>query len=75
MSSILLIEDEAPLRELLVEALQDDGHAVVVAGSAREAEARAAGSRFDLVITDVVWGREPAATAAGLAALRAATPA
>ena len=75
MSTILLIEDDASLRDLLADALRDEGHTVLVTSSAHEALARAADARIDLVITDVVWGREPTATVDGLAVLRAATAA
>jgi PAS domain S-box-containing protein len=62
--SILLVEDEESVRELIAEALQAQGYNVLVAGNGQEALALAASAncRIDLMITDVVMpgmsGRE-----------------
>jgi PAS domain S-box-containing protein len=62
--SILLVEDEESVRELIAEALQAQGYNVLVAGNGQEALALAAPAhcRIDLMITDVVMpgmsGRE-----------------
>ena len=37
MATILIVDDEQPLRELLAEVLESDGHRVLVAGNGREA--------------------------------------
>ncbi len=53
--TILLVEDEAAVRALLDEVLQEAGYRVREAGTAREAEkAFANGEGIDLVLTDVV---------------------
>ena len=53
-NTLLLVEDEAPLRELLVEALRQDGHAVVAASDGHEGLRAAAAHGIDLVITDLM---------------------
>jgi DNA-binding response OmpR family regulator len=72
VAAILLLEDDADLRAMLVEFLVDEGYAVTPAATATEGQAAAAAMPFDLVITDAVWGRDPAAIAAGAHALRGA---
>jgi CheY-like chemotaxis protein len=53
--TILLVEDEPPVRALLAELLQEAGYRVREAGTARAAEAEyTADPRIDLVLTDVV---------------------
>jgi two-component SAPR family response regulator len=54
--SILLVEDDEDLRELLVEVLQENGYAVVGAASGPEAVSKARETTFDLVITDIRMG-------------------
>ena len=50
--TILLVDDEAKIRELLAGALTEEGHDVIATGSPREAR-RARGERpFDLLIVD-----------------------
>jgi DNA-binding response OmpR family regulator len=62
--SILLVEDEESVRELIAEALRAQGYNVLVAGNGQEALALAAPANchIDLMITDVVMpgmsGRE-----------------
>jgi signal transduction histidine kinase/CheY-like chemotaxis protein len=57
--TLLLVEDQAPLREMLREALQLVGYRVLVAADGEEAvgAARRHRGRLDLLITDVVMPR------------------
>lgn len=57
--TLLLVEDQAPLREILREALQLLGYRVLVAadGEAAIATARRVRGRLDLLVTDVVMPR------------------
>jgi CheY-like chemotaxis protein len=50
---ILVIDDEAPIAQLLEDALGGVGHTVEIAGSGREGLDLAARSEFDLVMTDL----------------------
>jgi two-component system, NtrC family, response regulator AtoC len=50
---LLIVEDEAPLREAVAEQLADQGYQVVQASSGEEALARLAEFAFDIVITDL----------------------
>jgi PAS domain S-box-containing protein len=54
--TILVIEDEKPVRQMLVESLRELGYEVLSAGNAAEAaaEIERAGSKIDMLITDVV---------------------
>lgn len=52
-SSILVVDDEEAIRELLVKLLQSAGHRVRAVGSAREAHAALKASPVSLLITDV----------------------
>jgi CheY-like chemotaxis protein len=69
--SILLVEDEESVRELIAEALKSQGYNVLVAGNGQEALALAAPANchIDLLISDVVMpgmsGRELAKRMAG----------
>lgn len=62
MARILVVDDEAGLREFMVDALELEGHDVSAARDGREAIARVDRESFDLVITDlkmpVVGGME-----------------
>lgn len=49
---ILVVEDEAVLRDIEVHYLTADGHTVEVAADGREAVAKFGAARFDLVLTD-----------------------
>lgn len=52
---ILVVEDDAPVRDLLVRVLQDAGYLVVAAASGQEAlDLAARQSEIDLLITDLV---------------------
>src|SRR5215471_5290517 len=53
MKHVLLVEDEAPLREALAEQLADRGYAVEQAESGEEALAKLADFAFDVIITDL----------------------
>ncbi|CAG9176687.1 sigma-54 dependent transcriptional regulator [Cupriavidus respiraculi] len=53
---ILVIDDEADLRELLDISIRRMGHDVVLAGSLAEARAQLAQRRFSLVLTDMRLG-------------------
>jgi len=53
MKHVLLVEDEAPLREALAEQLIDRGYAVEQAESGETALAKLADFAFDVIITDL----------------------
>jgi DNA-binding NtrC family response regulator len=53
MKHVLLVEDEAPLREALAEQLTDRGYAVDQAESGEVALAKLAEFAFDVIITDL----------------------
>jgi two-component system, cell cycle response regulator CpdR len=53
MARVLLVEDEADLREIISEALTDLGHKATVAKSGVEAIRYLAEQEFDVVITDI----------------------
>src|SRR5262245_38872237 len=54
--SILVVEDDAAMRELLSEELSDVGFSVQAAGSAAGGLEIARSARFDLVVTDLSFG-------------------
>ncbi|MDR6512390.1 two-component system OmpR family response regulator [Novosphingobium capsulatum] len=58
ITRILLVDDEAALREVLADYLVRQGFAVVQAGNAVEARARIAGETFDLVLLDIMMPGE-----------------
>jgi DNA-binding response OmpR family regulator len=53
MSRILLSEDDAAVRSMLLETLERDGHEVVAVGSVREALHCIATESFDLLLSDL----------------------
>ncbi len=53
MSSILVVDDEAGIRELLLEILQDEGHRVMLAENASVARTWRERERPDLVLLDI----------------------
>src|SRR5262245_65598786 len=53
MKHVLLVEDEAPLREALAEQLVDRGYSVEQAESGETALAKLAEFAFDVIITDL----------------------
>ena len=50
--SILLVDDEEKILKALGRALRDEGHEVVAAASAREAQRLLASRSFDLLVVD-----------------------
>jgi len=50
---VLIVEDEAPLREATAQQLSDQGFAVVQAGTGEQALERLAEFAFDVVVTDL----------------------
>src|SRR3954464_15469084 len=50
---LLIVEDEAPLRQAIAEQLADRGYRVQQAGSGEEALAKLADFAFDIIITDL----------------------
>src|ERR1041385_8374984 len=50
---LLLVEDEAPLRQAIAEQLGDRGYQVEQAGSGEDAIARLADFAFDIIVTDL----------------------
>lgn len=53
MASILVVEDEALIRHLVVDTLTDEGHNVLSAASGEDALARLDGQRPDLMVVDL----------------------
>jgi len=53
---ILVVDDDAVARDLLVEALQKDGYQVEAAARGADAIERGRATRFDLVLTDIRMG-------------------
>ena len=54
MATILIVDDEQTLRELLADVLETEGHRVMMAGNGREALTIVARDRPDLVVSDVM---------------------
>lgn len=54
MPNILVVDDEKPVRDLLNDVLEKDGHKVVGAATGIEAEELYKSNQIDLVITDLV---------------------
>ncbi len=54
MATILVVDDEAHIRDVVRYALERDGHRVVTAGDGEEALARVREGGVDLVVLDVV---------------------
>jgi two-component system, OmpR family, response regulator len=50
---VLIVDDHAEVRDLVARSLRRDGHEVVVAATAHEAEARLAAEPLDVVVLDV----------------------
>ncbi len=73
MSTVLVVDDEEPVRQYLARVMADEGYQVVTAGSGLEALAvlEQSSTRIDLVITDVLM---PGMTGPELAARVAALP-
>jgi len=56
---VLVVEDDADLREVIAGALSGDGHVVVEAADGRAALDALAAARFDLVLLDIGLGLGP----------------
>ena len=54
MSSILVVDDDTQVLELMSEMLTLEGHAVTAANNGVEAEDKFVNEHFDLVITDLI---------------------
>ncbi len=54
MSAILVIDDDASVREVVSEMLRLEGHDVAIAENGREGIPMLARGQFDLVITDLI---------------------
>jgi CheY-like chemotaxis protein len=54
VATILIVDDEQPVREFLVELIETAGHQVLQAGHGREALEVVDAERPDLVLTDVM---------------------
>lgn len=52
-ANVLVVDDEADIRELIDEILSDEGYAVTVAGDADEARDARSDDKFDLVLLDI----------------------
>jgi PAS domain S-box-containing protein len=51
--AILIVDDEPEIRDMLADILRGADHEVATAGSGREALARIAAERYDVVVTDI----------------------
>ncbi len=51
--TVLVVEDDGAMRELLVESLQEEGYSVISAGGGREGVRLVRANRIDLVVTDL----------------------
>jgi two-component system NtrC family sensor kinase len=51
--SVLVVDDEAPVRDMLREILREAGHSVATAASGREALVRLELAPFDVILTDI----------------------
>ncbi|MFL5844849.1 MAG: response regulator transcription factor [Solirubrobacteraceae bacterium] len=56
---ILLVDDDAPLREMLSRSFTREGHIITAVASGAEALDRAEGGSFDIVLLDVALGPGP----------------
>jgi two-component system cell cycle response regulator CpdR len=52
--SILVVDDEEPIRDLLAQVLQKAGHQVLTVANGREATQAIVDGQFDVVITDLL---------------------
>ncbi len=57
MATVLCIEDEAPLREIIVEELEDEGYDVLEANDGREGLDMILRHRPDMVVSDITMPR------------------
>ena len=56
---ILLVDDDAPLREMLTRSFTREGHLITAVASGGEALDQAEGGSFDIVLLDVALGAGP----------------
>jgi DNA-binding NtrC family response regulator len=56
--TVLVVDDDEPVRAMLVRLLRSRGHAVVQAANAREARARLEREQLAVVVTDIVMPGE-----------------
>src|SRR3954451_21017863 len=56
---ILLVDDDAPLREMLTRSFTREGHLITAVASGGEALDQAEGGAFDIVLLDVALGPGP----------------
>ena len=54
MSSILVVDDDLQVLDVMSEMLRLEGHEVTVAENGKEAVAHVLAERFDLIITDLI---------------------
>jgi two-component system, OmpR family, response regulator RegX3 len=57
--SILVVDDESDLRDMLTRSFSREGHQVTAVSSGREAIERASSEHFDIVLLDVALGPGP----------------
>lgn len=72
MATVLIVDDEYGIAQLLEDVLKDEGHRVLLASNGRQALDRVAELRPDLVVTDFMM---PVMDGAGLIEALAAQPA
>ncbi|WP_205697350.1 response regulator transcription factor [Conexibacter sp. SYSU D00693] len=56
---ILVVDDDAPLRDMLTRSFEREGHRVIAVGDGHAALEEAAGRGFDVVLLDVALGAGP----------------
>ncbi|MBK1696570.1 response regulator [Rhodovibrio salinarum] len=54
MATVLVIDDQADIRNVFAEVLQEAGYQVVTAVNGRDGLAKASSSEIDLIITDIL---------------------
>lgn len=59
MARVLVVDDEKNIRFTLREILRRDGHEAQVAEDAEAAKALLKVGDFDVVVTDIILGRNP----------------
>jgi DNA-binding response OmpR family regulator len=57
--SILVVDDESDLRDMLTRSFSREGHRVTAVGGGREAIDRASSEHFDIVLLDIALGPGP----------------
>jgi CheY-like chemotaxis protein len=54
VATVLIIDDDPDMRDILVAVLEAEGHAVIAVAGGREALATAAERHIDMVVTDIL---------------------